>query len=89
MKKQFVLSQAWALEKCERRSMVKKKLDFAFHLPSQSGISGESRELMWGKIDTPIHVFPQLAELLTRLESIAILSPIVTLFCNYHKSQKW
>lgn len=76
------------LEKYERRSVVKKKLHFTFHLPSQSGIFGVSRELMWG--ETPIHVFPQLTKLLTRrLESISIHGPIVTLFCNYHESQKW
>lgn len=66
----------------------KKNLHFAFQLPSLSGIDGrgpapfKSRELVWGKIDTPIRIFPQLTELLSRvIESISILSHIMTLFC--------
>lgn len=42
MKEQFFFAESWALEKWERRGMVKKKkLHFAFQLPSLSGIDGE------------------------------------------------
>lgn len=48
----------------------KKKLHFAFLLSSCSGITVvggpapiKSRKLMWGNIDTPIHIFPQLTQL--------------------------
>lgn len=88
MKEQFVFAESWALEKGERRSMVKRSstLLSSYHhgvvLLGRGPAPIKSRSVMWGKIDTPIHVFPQLTELLSkRLESILILSHIMTLFC--------
>lgn len=80
----------WRTVRREAQLKKKKKLHFTFHLPSQSGISGESRELMWGKTETPIHVFPQMTELLTRKRgSISIHSPVRHFVWNCHEGCKW